>query len=322
MTEQEQKIETLKTIILDTEFQGVCPPLTDDEFKQLENNILSDGEVISPLIIWNGMLVDGHHRREIILNHTEIPFEIKEKQFSCRAEVIAWICYNQLGRRNLTPEQKAYLIGGEYESTKEIQGSDDFKGNQYQKVVKGQIDPLPDPHVTAIKIGKEHGVSEKTVRRFGGYYNGVNAAEKAWPGIKDELLTRKFKPTMPDIASLAELPPEQVPERLRELREFQEEKEERKRQQREERRRKKQSTDDSEKVFSSISELSASMAEPKQRNDISNVLGIINESATILKETCKAYISEFPSLLGEDKPLLFQAIYELEEYFESLHKED
>ena len=28
------------------------PPLTDDEFKQLEENILKEGKLISPLIVW------------------------------------------------------------------------------------------------------------------------------------------------------------------------------------------------------------------------------------------------------------------------------
>ena len=38
--------------------------------------------------------------------------------FESREEVLAWICKNQLGRRNLTPEQKYYLMGKQYESRK------------------------------------------------------------------------------------------------------------------------------------------------------------------------------------------------------------
>lgn len=51
---------------IDYEFQSQIPPLTDEEFKQLEDNIVSDGVIINPLIVWNGILVDGHNRYRIL----------------------------------------------------------------------------------------------------------------------------------------------------------------------------------------------------------------------------------------------------------------
>ena len=36
--------------IIDSEFQSQIPALTDEEFQQLEENILSEGEVLSPLL--------------------------------------------------------------------------------------------------------------------------------------------------------------------------------------------------------------------------------------------------------------------------------
>ena len=40
---------------IDPEFQSQIPPLTDDEFKQLEENILKEGKLISPLIVWGNL---------------------------------------------------------------------------------------------------------------------------------------------------------------------------------------------------------------------------------------------------------------------------
>ena len=96
---------------IDPEFEGKIPPLTAEEFQQLENNILADGVVINPIIVWDGVIVDGHNRYRIVSKHPEIQFSTCEKTFSDRYEAIAWICKNQLGRRNLTKEQKKYLIG-------------------------------------------------------------------------------------------------------------------------------------------------------------------------------------------------------------------
>ena len=59
---------------IDPEFQNQIPPLTDDEYKQLEENILKEGKLISPLIVWNNTLVDGHNRYAILQKHPEIYF--------------------------------------------------------------------------------------------------------------------------------------------------------------------------------------------------------------------------------------------------------
>ena len=74
-------------------------------------NILKEERVLNPIITWNGYIVDGHTRYEILQKYPFIPFEVIEKEFSSRYEALVWICKNQLGRRNLTPEQKKFLIG-------------------------------------------------------------------------------------------------------------------------------------------------------------------------------------------------------------------
>lgn len=91
---------------IDREFESKIPPLTAEEFRQLEDNIVTDGVVINPIITWNGIIVDGHNRFHILERHPEIKYTTHEKQFDDRFAVIAWICRNQLGRRNLTPNRK------------------------------------------------------------------------------------------------------------------------------------------------------------------------------------------------------------------------
>lgn len=40
-----------KELFIDPEFEARCPPLTEDEFRQLEKNILEEGLILMPLII-------------------------------------------------------------------------------------------------------------------------------------------------------------------------------------------------------------------------------------------------------------------------------
>lgn len=70
-------------------------------------------------------------------------------------------------------------------------------------------------------------------------------------------------------------------------------------------------TEEAEKRFTSISEFSVNMSEPKRRNDVFNVMEINNDAAQKMKDTCEMYINEFPQLMEEDSPLFLQAIEDL-----------
>ena len=103
---------------IDPEFQSKIPPLQFEEEQQLEQNIIAEGRLLNPIITWNGCILDGHTRYRILKKHGFIKFEVEEIQLANKYEALAWICKNQLGRRNLSPERKKFLLGKEYESTK------------------------------------------------------------------------------------------------------------------------------------------------------------------------------------------------------------
>ena len=108
----------LSQLKIDPEFQSKIPPLQFEEEQQLEQNIIAEGRLLNPIITWNGYILDGHTRYRILKKHGFIKFEVEEIQFANKYEALAWICKNQLGRRNLSPERKKFLLGKEYESTK------------------------------------------------------------------------------------------------------------------------------------------------------------------------------------------------------------
>ncbi len=209
-------------LTIDPEFASIIPPLREEEQKQLEENILADGVVINPLIVWNGVIVDGHNRYRILQQHPEIQFTTYEKEFSDRYEAIAWICKNQLGRRNLTPQQFKYLVGQQYEAEK---CTEQFHGNQHTLTNKsgvGQFDRHQKSECTAERIARETNTSEKYVRRSGQFSKGVDAAEEAVPGIKQEILTGSIKPTEKAVAAIAKAPPEERPALVQQLRQTKE----------------------------------------------------------------------------------------------------
>ena len=85
-----------QTLHIDPEFKAQIPPLTEDERKQLEENILADGEILSPSLVWNDTIVDGHTRYEILQSHPEIPYTVRSLYLETREQVLAWICKTSL----------------------------------------------------------------------------------------------------------------------------------------------------------------------------------------------------------------------------------
>ena len=98
-------LQRLKT---DEEFKHLIRPLLRKEYLQLEQNLLADG-CRDPIVVWHDVIVDGHNRYESCMRHG-IPFDTKDMEFECREAAIAWICANQLGRRNITEETRKFLI--------------------------------------------------------------------------------------------------------------------------------------------------------------------------------------------------------------------
>ena len=188
---------------IDPEFQSQIPPLTDDEFKQLEENILKEGKLISPLIVWNNTLVDGHNRYAILQKHPEIYFSTMPLRFENREEAIAWICRNQLGRRNLSPEQKRYLLGKQYEAEKKA--AKIFRGNQYTLAKKSggaHDDNHHSGKKTCDRIAEENGVSRASVLRASHYTRGIDIADNLSPGINQKVFSGEVKFTNEEMSKL------------------------------------------------------------------------------------------------------------------------
>ncbi len=89
------------------EFKKLIPALSVEEFKQLEQNCLSEG-IREKIITWNGFIIDGHNRFEIA-TRWNLDYESESKRFKDENEVKEWMIHNQFGRRNLSNYQRSVL---------------------------------------------------------------------------------------------------------------------------------------------------------------------------------------------------------------------
>ena len=168
----------LNALKIDPEFQGKIPPLNFEEEQQLEQNILHEGRLLNPIIIWNGFILDGHTRYRILRKHPFIAYQIQEIELDNRYAALSWICQNQLGRRNLDPERKKFLMGKLYESEKLARGGSKERAHdengRFTSMV--QNDPLRAKQLsTCERIAAQNGVGAATVKRAEKYAKGVDA---------------------------------------------------------------------------------------------------------------------------------------------------
>lgn len=149
------------TLKVNPRFNKLCRPLTSEEHDQLEANIVGLGYVREEILIWKNQIIDGHNRYEIAVAK-KIDYHTANIEFEDENAACIWIIHNQLGRRNLNPEESSYLRGVLYNGAKHEQaGHPPVEGNQVQN------EPIREQGSTAAKIAEETGVSASTIKRDG-----------------------------------------------------------------------------------------------------------------------------------------------------------
>jgi phage N-6-adenine-methyltransferase len=189
-------------LTISPELQSLIPPLSDEELAQLQANLLADG-CRDALIVWaeEQILLDGHHRLEICERHN-LPFTLQEISLPDLDAARLWMLENQLGRRNLSPNQMAYFIGEKYNLLKRQGKRTDLTSHQ----IDGKS------HSTAQILADQFKVGPATIERDGAFAAAVDTlATVVGPDARQAILSGDLplpKQDVPALASLVEQSPE------------------------------------------------------------------------------------------------------------------
>ena len=155
------------------QFKELIPPLTDEEYKQLEANCLDEG-IREPILTWNNYIIDGHNRYNIA-QQWNLEFKTESKNFSSEDQVKEWMILNQFGRRNLSNYQRSVLA---------LQLEDVFKVKAKENLSKGGKGFLISEKVNSNKqISNIANVGKDTIAKV------KKIQEKAPEEIKAKLAT-------------------------------------------------------------------------------------------------------------------------------------
>ena len=213
-------------IIVDPEFEHLIRPLSEQELRQLECSLLDDG-ALSPLAVWapQNILLDGHHRLRLCRKHG-IPFTTAGLEFDSRDAAREWIKGHQIGRRNLSPEEAAYIRGEKYRRADKQPGArTDLALSQAapaaeREAEEEEAEENTSCHCdtkcssdTAGRLAKEHGVSPRTIKRDARFTEALDAlAAFLGAAFRRKVLAGTSGLSRKDIVTLAGLPRESVTE--------------------------------------------------------------------------------------------------------------
>ena len=291
----------LEELVIDPEFESVIPPLAQQEYDQLHKNILEDQEVYHPIIVWGHTIVDGHKRYKILKDNPQIPFRTRKLEFADKYEAIAWICKNQIGRRNLSDAQMTILIGRQYDAEK--MGHGGARTNSREGASPQNEDLKTGSQRTARKIGEEHGISRASVERSGEYVKALDIAKEYDPNIERDIMAGTINPSKKDVIQISKVSKEEVPERVEQLRE-----------------QKKPSA--KKNAGNSINSISARMAEDKPPATESDMIVSLQGAVKMLIRTFDTTFKHYPDLLkkAEHRTTINGILNELKKYLNRIEE--
>lgn len=170
-------------LTIDAEFRSLIPPLSEQEFALLRQQILDKG-CLEPLYVWkNGggksILLDGHNRHQICAEN-EVPCTVVEVlNLASREEAKLWILEHQAGRRNLNDDQRAVVWNDIREARSRLAVVEKMRKAREAKAVgpmsAESTDIEPDKTDTRKEIAAEAKLPESKLRQ-------AQSLKKADPG--------------------------------------------------------------------------------------------------------------------------------------------
>lgn len=169
-------------------FSELLPPLPDEQYERLEQDILQNG-CYSPIILNEELnIVDGHHRHKICEEHN-VSYEMAVFSFEDILEAQQWELETQKARRNLSAwelGQIALKLKPALEEKGKAHmsaGGGDQKSESAKSGLVNSSNPIPEAVDTRKQLAQTAGIGEQTMGRI------IQIDEHAPAPVKEALNT-------------------------------------------------------------------------------------------------------------------------------------
>lgn len=198
--------QTKQTRYNDTEFRHLSPGLPPADYALLEEQLRTYG-CLTPLLVWNGRIIDGHLRYDICRKY-DIPFEVSVQSFPGREDAVCHICQAHLEKDFLPAMFRRYLIGTFFTAAKNIAYRD-----------RTRRDPS-SPHPRAVigaRLGAACGMSMHTVYKAGTLAAAIDRIRSLEPELANGILDGRIAISYENAVVFAKLSKEQLKHHTRRL---------------------------------------------------------------------------------------------------------
>jgi len=218
------EVEEVELVIDEALMEMIGLPRMDEEkFARLKEDIVRDGGVSDPIIVWaeRGVIIDGRHRYtawdELPDDAGIDPPEIVEMTFGSEEEVIQWARRRALNQRNLDSKQEALIIAEIYEQEKKATRGRPRKGSGPDGAPKPPSDES-EPTSTSgnvsgsarSRVAQQVGVSESTVAESDRYARALKAISEIDTKLGRDLRVGHLDASKEDVITMAKLAPESL----------------------------------------------------------------------------------------------------------------
>ena len=194
----------------DEEFMFLIQPSSQAAYSKLQERLLDEG-CTEPIIVWHGLIVDGHKRYDIC-RRWSIPYSIRQSRCNSRAEVYSFICEEQLQRDDLSSEMRKYLIGRMYQA--EADKRIDAYSRKKQEEHKSGRPVIPGKAYTKLTIAQyiadRFEISSGTVLKYDSYAKCLNNLREKDSALVDKILSGQLRVSHENIVELDRLPASEI----------------------------------------------------------------------------------------------------------------
>jgi hypothetical protein len=147
----------------------------------------------------NGLRLSHWAIRLVLFADLSLKFQVVERHFESLDEVLIWVDRNQLGRRNLTDEQRAVVMGRLYKTVKQnpLLNLKQFQTDNSDRVLN--LSTRRGSAATARAVAEQLGVGQATVRRAEKFADTVEELQQISPQAAERVLRGEVRDALTEL---------------------------------------------------------------------------------------------------------------------------
>ena len=186
-------------------------PLSEQVHTELKGRLLQNG-CSTPIRVWENTVLVDYEAFEICKAHG-IPMTVSHVRLGSMEEATAWVCKNQLLRKDIPEKMRQYLIGKRFLVEKALGAHEAAKGRRSatsEMTTTVIVDNNPYDATatkTCERLGLEYHISFVTVRKYGIFAGILDYIRSKEPALADKILSGKIRISHEHLVEISQLTP-------------------------------------------------------------------------------------------------------------------